>query len=156
QEKAGFDQDVSFLSKPWRSDELAAALRSALDTAGQQAIEPRRRVLLVEDEALVRMTTADVLNDLGFDVVEANNGATALVRLDPVPDVLFTDLGLPDMDGIALIAEVRKRLPGLPVVVASGRADVPDADVVWLTKPYDGRDLRAAVEEALRAKVLAR
>jgi DNA-binding response OmpR family regulator len=87
-------------------------------------------------------------------VVEAESGAAALSRLDPAPDLLICDLGLPDMDGLALIAEVRARVPGLAVVVASGRTEAPDAEVVYLTKPYDGRDLRKAVEAALRERAL--
>jgi CheY-like chemotaxis protein len=146
---------LHLLNKPWRTAELAAALGAAIEAVrGRRTVPARRRVLLVEDEGLVRMTTADVLTELGFEVVEAESGAAALSRLDPAPDLLICDLGLPDMDGLALIAEVRARVPGLAVVVASGRTEAPDADVVYLTKPYDGRDLRKAVEAALRERAL--
>jgi len=146
---------VALLGKPWRTEELGRALRAALDSARRSCAGARRRVLLVEDEVIVRMTTADVLADLGFDVVEAETGAAALARLDPAPDLLMTDLGLPDMDGLMLIEQVRARLPGLPVVIASGRTEVPEANVVFLTKPYDGHDLRTAMAAALQEEALA-
>jgi CheY-like chemotaxis protein len=142
---------LNLLQKPWRRDELARALRTALDSV--RHAEPRR-ILFVEDEPIVRMTTGEVLTELGFEVVEAGTGAEALDRLDPAPHLLMTDLGLPDMDGMALIGRVRALLPGLPVVVSSGRTATPEADVVYLLKPYDARDLRGAVEAALRGEVL--
>jgi CheY-like chemotaxis protein len=147
---------MNLLSKPWRTEELGLALRATLDSVRRPRVaETRRRVLLVEDEALVRMTTADALGDLGFDVIEAGTATDALERLEPPPDLLFTDLGLPDMDGIELIARIREQLPDIPVVVASGRTEAPDTDMVYLRKPYDGHDLRAAVGAAMREKVFA-
>ena len=142
------DPDVSLISKPWRIEELARALQSALTGAGLRP-PPQRRVLLVDDEELVRMTTADALAELGFDVIEAATGAAALARLQPPPDLLLTDLGLPDQDGLSLALEIRRRLPGMPVVVASGQNEPPDMDVVWLPKPYDVADLRRALATAL-------
>ncbi|HYZ61569.1 MAG TPA: response regulator [Acetobacteraceae bacterium] len=147
---------LNLLSKPWRTEELGRAVHAALDSVRRpRPGARRRRILLVEDEALVRMTTADALTDLGFDVVEADSGATALGRLDPKPDLLITDLGLPDMDGMQLATQIRELLPGTPVVIVSGRSEPPRLDAVFLAKPYDGRDLRAAVERALRQEVLA-
>jgi signal transduction histidine kinase/DNA-binding response OmpR family regulator len=147
---------INLLSKPWRTEELGQALRAALDSARRKRLPPtRRRVLLVEDEALVRMTTADALDDLGFEVIEAATATAALERLEPAPDLLFTDLGLPDMDGYELIARVRKRFPDMPIVIASGRMGEPGSDAIYLLKPYDGQDLRRAVGTALRERVLA-
>ncbi len=147
---------ISLISKPWRTEDLGRALRAAVDAVRPPAAAIKSGVvLLVEDEALVRMTTADALSDLGFQVLEAATGASALDRLQSPPDLMLTDLGLPDMDGMELIARARTVVPGLPVVVATGRAEPPDADVVFLTKPYNGRDLREAIEKAIHAKVLA-
>ncbi len=142
------DADVALISKPWQRDDLARAVRDALRGVALRPA-PRRRVLLVEDEELVRMTTADALAELGFDVLEASSATAALQRLDPPPDLLLTDLGLPDRDGLSLVAEIRDRLPGLPVVVASGQSEPPTDAVVWLSKPYDVASLRRAVTEAL-------
>ena len=146
------DQGVNLISKPWRAEDLGRALRTALDAARRPKPPPLpRRVLLVEDEPLVRMITADALADLGFDVLEVGTAAAALERLQPAPDLMVTDLGLPDIDGLELVAQVRALLPNLPVVVASGRSNRPGEDVVWLPKPYDGEGLRRAVEAALGA-----
>ena len=143
------DADVTLLSKPWRLDALARAVRAALDGTRTRAL-PRRRVLLVEDDEMVRMATADALAELGFDVLQAPTAAAALARLHPPPDLMLTDLGLPDQNGIVLVAEARRRIPGLPVVVASGESEPPEGDLIWLAKPYDVADLRNAVAKALR------
>ncbi len=141
------DAGVTLLSKPWRTDQLARALHAVLTGVLRPAL--RRRILLVEDEELVRMTTADALVELGFDVLQAGTGAGALSRLDPPPDLLLTDLGLPDGNGMALVADVRRRLPDLPVIVASGHSGPPDSAVVWLPKPFDRQGLCRALEDAL-------
>ena len=144
------DEGVTLLSKPWRTEQLARALHSVLSGTAARPV-PLRRVLLVEDEELIRATTADALTDLGFEVVQAGTADAALSRLDPAPDLLLTDLGLPDRNGAVLVQEVRQRLPGLPVIVASGHSESPDADVVWLAKPFDLQGLRRAVEQAVGA-----
>ncbi len=156
------DPDVRLISKPWRLDELARFLRSALDarpTTSSQGTTGRatsrgRRVLLVEDEALISMTTADLLAELGYEVEVAETGAEALRALENEVDVLITDLGLPDMDGTALIAAARHRHRDLAVIVASGRASAKAeiaGDVIWLRKPYDSEGLRQALSRAMRA-----
>ncbi len=143
------DADVALISKPWRQEDLARALRAALDGTGLRPPAPRR-ILLVEDEELVRMTTADALAELGFEVLEASTAAGAMGRLSPPPDLLLTDYGLPDQDGLALARLMRERLPSLPVVLSSGQSTAPAGDVVWLPKPYDVEALREAVAAALR------
>lgn len=115
----------------------------------------RLRLLLVEDEPLVRMTTADALAELGFEVVEAEDGADGLSRLHPPPDLLITDLGLPDIDGPELLRRARERVPGLPAVLTTGRAERPPGEFVFLRKPYNGGELRDAVLAALQAHELA-
>lgn len=138
------DEDVALISKPWRQDDLARAVRSALDGVPARPA-PRRRVLLVEPEPLLRATAADALAGLGYEVVETATAAAALTRLVPVPDLLMVDTAV---DGVGLVAEVRLRLPGLPVVLTSGRSARPEGEHVWLPKPYDIPALRAAVEAA--------
>jgi CheY-like chemotaxis protein len=110
--------------------------------------------LLVEDELLVSMTTADLLSDLGYDVAVAETGSEALRHLESDIDVLITDLGLPDMDGSALIAAARARQRGVAVVVATGRARQEAGGLgplIWLNKPYDSEDLRQALDQAMSA-----
>ncbi len=143
------DPGVILVSKPWRTPELARKLRQAI----LQAREPRaaataRRVLLVEDEMLVRMTTADLLADLGYEVVEASSAGEALDRLAAGADVLIADAALPDMEGTALAAEAVRRVPGLRVIITSGRDVAENPAYVVLDKPYNHAGLRAALEHA--------
>ncbi|MBV9750705.1 MAG: response regulator [Acetobacteraceae bacterium] len=148
------DEDVKLISKPWRTEDLGQALHGAMQSASHRETRPHRRVLLVEDEPLVRMITADALADLGFEVLEAATASAALLLLDPAPDLLVADLGLPDMDGAELILQARSILPDLPVVVASGRSAPPSGDLVFLAKPYDAGELERAVNRALTTPVL--
>ncbi|MGE4044044.1 MAG: response regulator [Acetobacteraceae bacterium] len=98
------------------------ALQAARDgwQAGASA-----RVLLVDDDALVRNVLVVGLKDAGFEVEEAPDGLSALVRLDhgERPDVLVTDFAMPGMTGASLIEEARRRMPNLPVLLMTGYAD---------------------------------
>lgn len=140
---------VRLLTKPWLAEDLARQLRAALsDRAQTERPSPPLRVLLVEDDPLVRMTTADLLANMGHEVLEAATGKEALRAMDKGADLIITDLGLPDMDGRRLIREVRERQPGIRIVVASGQNDAEEDDpkLVWLPKPYDEAMLRGALE----------
>lgn len=80
------------------------------------------RILLVDDDALVRDVIAEELADLGYEVMRAEGGPSALGLLDtgePV-DLLVTDLTMPGMDGVAMIREAQRRRPGLPSVLLTG------------------------------------
>jgi CheY-like chemotaxis protein len=84
---------------------------------------PMRRVLLVEDEALVAMIAADSLNELGYDVTEVGTARAALdcAHSDCAKfDFAVIDIGLPDRPGEHLISDLRKLCPDLPIIVASG------------------------------------
>ena len=104
------------------------------------------RVLLVEDEALIRLVTAEMLRDEGFEVFEARDGDEARALLnDPDDfDVLFTDVRMPGMlDGIDLVLLVRRRHPTIPVLVVSGyaanimrRLSGLQPAAVFISKPY--------------------
>jgi CheY-like chemotaxis protein len=91
--------------------------------------DPRSRpkVLIVEDEFLIRMTLAEALTEEGFDVVEAatgEEGATALAS-DPDFALLLTDIQLPGgPDGLTLARSARENRPDLPVIYVTGRPDV--------------------------------
>jgi len=114
------------------------------------------RVLVVEDDALIRLSAADMLANLGHSVIEAANASEALALLEAhAVDILLTDIGLPGLSGSELAARAGQLVPGLRVVFASGRDAVPDAagaDVlgkaILLRKPYGPDDLAAALTEA--------
>ena len=104
------------------------------------------RVLLVEDEALIRLVTAEMLRDEGFEVFEARNGdeARALLNDPDGFDVLFTDVQMPGtLDGIDVALHARRRHPAIPVLVVSGyaanimrRLSGLQPPAVFISKPY--------------------
>lgn len=103
---------------------------------------PRPLLLVVEDEALVRELIVLELEDAGYDIVEAEDGQTALRLLDEYPAIalLFTDIRLPGgMTGWDIAEQARARRPGLPVIYATGYSN-DDLRLVagaeFLNKPY--------------------
>lgn len=124
--------------------------------------EPRSEVLLVEDDADVRTTTALILIRRGFDVRSAANAAEALEELEQrLPDLVVADVGMPDVDGMEFTRRLR-RVSQLPVLLLTAR-DLP-SDVVagleagaddYLTKPFDG-DVLVARLRALQRRAPGR
>jgi PAS domain S-box-containing protein len=109
----------------------------------------RGLALLVDDEDLVRMSTADMLVDLGFEVVEAGSAEEALqlIKAGAKLDLLITDHLMPGMDGAQLAQQVRHLRPALPVLIVSGYAEVDGIapDLPRLTKPFRSSELEASV-----------
>ena len=108
-------------------------------------------VLLVDDEPLIRMSTADMLGDLGYSVIEANSGEAALKIVDEgfLPDILITDHLMPGITGTELASRVRTQSPATIVLIVSGYADVEGIapDLPRLTKPFRESDLARMLEE---------
>lgn len=116
------------------------------------------RILVVEDDDRVRHVAVTRLKSLGYSVLEAANGRTALELMDREGGIalLFTDMVMPGMSGTELVLEVRRRWPLLPVLFTSGYAE-PDAvrnvgvgREEWLTKPYSTADLARRLDMILR------
>lgn len=112
-------------------------------------------VLLVEDDAFTRMTGVDMIEQAGFEVIEAANADEALALLAASPvSLLFTDVDMPgSMDGLALAGEVHRRWPAIRLVVTSGHhhlgaADIPDAGT-FLRKPYRPEQVVAEIRQQL-------
>lgn len=112
------------------------------------------RILLVEDEILVRELAFEDLCDAGFDVTATGDGEKALetLREDSSFDLLLTDIRMPGaIDGWRLADEARRLIPGIRVIYATGLGDA-EGDVRpedgLLRKPYRTEDLLAAIEEA--------
>ena len=120
-------------------------------------------VLVVEDEPRVRRITISRLEDLGYRVLDAANGPSALAVLDAHPeiDLLFTDMVMPaGMTGADLAIAARARRPGIRVLFTSGYAE-PDvvergqaADAEWLRKPYNAVDLARTLRRIFDEPVL--
>jgi CheY-like chemotaxis protein len=105
-------------------------------------------VLVVEDEPVICMNAVAVIEDAGYDVVEASNADDAILLLEARTDtrVVFSDIEMPgSMDGLKLIHAVRKRWPPVVLILASGRVSPSAADMpektVFLGKPYAEVDL---------------
>lgn len=117
--------------------------------AAPTPITSRGCALLVDDEELVRMSTADMLADLGYDVIEANSAEQALQLLDEgaAPDIVITDHLMPGMSGVELAGRVRAQRPGLPILIVSGYAEVEGIapDLPRLTKPFRSVELAASI-----------
>lgn len=99
-----------------------------------------RTVLLVEDDAIVRMGTMALLESQGHQVIEAESGETALALLQDGAeiDALVTDFAMPGMNGAEVVRTVRSLRPGLPALIVTGYADTPDLGeaVRLLRKPF--------------------
>jgi CheY-like chemotaxis protein len=115
-------------------------------------------ILLVEDDQEVREYTRAALTSLGYRVLEAGDGISALRILEESPDValLFTDVGLPGMNGRRLAQEAHNRLPNLKVLYTTGYArnaivhhGLLDADVELLPKPFTVETLGRKIRQVL-------
>ncbi|MFC3075098.1 PAS domain S-box protein [Shinella pollutisoli] len=155
------DAGVELLSKPYSREALARKVRATLNARRKAAPpppeEPARRelkVLLVEDDFLIRLNAADLLQELGHAVVEAGTAEEALEILKGERfDVLLTDIGLPKMSGSELAAEARALDAAIGVVFATGHNTLPpvpgERPPVLLQKPYDTEAVAVALEKAL-------
>ena len=103
------------------------------------------RILIVEDEMLVRMFAVDALEDVGFQVLQAGDAGEATAALASASDVcaVIVDMGLPDRSGDQLAAEMRAQRASLPILIASGRSErelkdkfAADKRIGVLVKPY--------------------
>jgi CheY-like chemotaxis protein/two-component sensor histidine kinase len=123
----------------------------ALPAASSSVGEPRHfRVLVVDDDPIVAAGTAAMIEDLGHSAIEALSAAAALdvLRSTPEVDLVVTDYAMPGMTGIEMAAAIRRDRPDLPVVIATGYADVPTEEVKLprLSKPYRQQELATLME----------
>jgi PAS domain S-box-containing protein len=159
------DAGVDLLGKPYTTEALARKVRHVLanqaqrEQAGgrlandayfaQKAVAPMPplKVLLVEDDELIRANTMELLQDLGHSVIEASNAEKALAAIKAVPvDVLIADVGLPGMSGEQLANKARELRPAICVVFATGYDHVVEMPGAFLLrKPYDSVSIMAAL-----------
>jgi CheY-like chemotaxis protein len=119
------------------------------------------RVLVVDDEALIRWSIAETLTHAGCEVTEAASAKEALERLaaGPLPDVVLLDYRLPDSNDLTLLAGIRRMAPRSPVIMMTAYA-TPAVHVGALelgvhrvvTKPLDMGDVLPLVQEAYEAR----
>jgi CheY-like chemotaxis protein len=110
------------------------------------------RILVVEDEPLIRMDVAEILRAAKFDILEAANADEAIKMLERYSDIrlIFTDIDMPgSMNGLKLVAAVRDRWPPVRIIATSGHfkvqaGDLP-ADALFISKPYQPAQIINAV-----------
>ena len=123
----------------------------------------KARILVVDDEASARSGLAKLLDQEGYDVDTAADGLLALELVaEKAPHLVITDLKMPKMDGMELLAKVREQNPSIPTIVTTAFSDVSSAVQAmrsgaedYLTKPIDFDALLLAVERALQRRELA-
>jgi CheY-like chemotaxis protein len=178
------DAGVELLSKPYTREALARKFRHVMANQRQRAVAAPARpcttpaaipapaatrppagaagqvtILLVEDDAVIRATTAELLQGAGYVVVDAASAEDAMTALQTVPiDVLVTDVNLPGASGPAFAQTARALRPGVGIVFASGdtAAVPPGTDAVLLAKPYGTDALHAAIAAAVRGQTMER
>jgi PAS domain S-box-containing protein len=122
------------------------------------------KVLIVDDEELIRLNLRALLEDLGYNVTEAVNGRDGLDAFDRErPDLVLTDLRMPEMDGLTLIAELRDKNIETPIIVISGTGTIQDAIAAvrlgawdYMVKPVeDAQGCEIIIKRALeRARLM--
>jgi DNA-binding NtrC family response regulator len=118
----------------------------------------RPTVLVVEDEALIRLDIVLVLEEAGFDVLEAENVADAVAVLSEHPEIraVFTDVDMPGaMDGLKLAAVVYAQSPQTKIIITSGHRNVKPSDIPaasrFVSKPYNPAIIAENLAEMLAA-----
>ena len=115
-------------------------------------------VLVVDDDAAVRLVLAGLLSQAGYEALPAGSGPEALALLETRDvDVMLTDLSMPGMSGMQLVHKVAEREPGLPMIVLTAHGSVPVAVAAmkagacdFMLKPFDRADVRRVVDKAIR------
>lgn len=167
------DPGVELLSKPYTREALARKVRHVLSNREQRQtiraapaatpVDADRdpgsdslgSILLVEDDALIRMNTADILRDAGYEVDEASSAEEAIVLLREKPaDVLVTDVKLPGASGKELAQQALEMLPGIAIIFATGDVSALDGanGAIVVTKPYSLADILRAVGKCMTGR----
>ena len=163
------DPGVELLAKPYTREALARKIRHVLANQAQRRVAQGSQhsanektfkdatVLLVEDDDLIRLTTTEMLSDIGCKVKEASTAQEALKILDEQPvDILLTDVGLPGVSGLQLARDVYARRPDLRVVLATGdsgvKSEAARLGAIFIVKPYTPASLRQGLEHAMKKR----
>ena len=114
-------------------------------------------VLVVEDEAVLRLHAMDIVEEAGFTAIEAKNADEAIAILESRSDItlLFTDVHMPgSMDGLKLAHAVRNRWPPIKIVVVSGHIQLDQEDLPlksrFFGKPFEARKMIAELQDMIR------
>src|SRR3979490_375166 len=118
--------------------------------------QPTAKVLVVEDEMMLRMRAVDIVEDAGFTPIEAVNADDALAILESRTDIelLFTDIQMPgSMDGLNLAYAVNQRWPSIKIILVSGQLKLTDndkpADSRFFGKPLEVKQMIAVMQDMM-------
>jgi signal transduction histidine kinase len=142
---------------PRASTAAASMIRSSEIVKPPVAVQPCN-VLVVDDDLLVLTGTAALIEDLGHTAFEAQSAAEALAKLASglAIDLVITDHAMPNMTGLQLAQSIQEKHPDLPIILATGYADLPCDPalprLVKLAKPCSQHDIAAAIHTALSFK----
>lgn len=111
-------------------------------------------ILVVDDDAQVRIIVAEFLEDFGYSVAQADGGTEALQVIDATPSLrlVITDIRMPDMSGFELADQATARHRGLKIILISGYFAAPHMTRRFLRKPFRMKELETAVREELEAE----
>ena len=123
------------------------------------------KILVVDDDAAVRMTIEHILRDAGYDVLTADDGIRGMAMFrSEQPDLIVTDIIMPEQEGIQTIAEMRKARPDAKIIAISGGGRVGNADLLQMaralgamdvvSKPFDPDELLTIVENCLAGRAV--
>lgn len=162
-EQPGGEEQVRASSMGIRDYVLNPVVIRALNDTIRRALGRRRRkgetvarILVVDDDPLIREMLATTLRDAGYETAGVASGHEAVERFETTPpDLVITDILMPDGDGMQAIAKLRRRAPGLKVLAISGGSDMESARYLraaesfgatrTLVRPFDNRQLLDAV-----------
>ncbi|HEX7500584.1 MAG TPA: sigma-54 dependent transcriptional regulator [Polyangia bacterium] len=143
---------------PWTRFKVEA---DSADPKWEEAMKdgsfPGKSALVADDDDMVRSTLGRLLRHLDMDVLDAADGGDAIRKVDERPfDLVISDLSMPEADGFAVLASVRKKQPRTPVIILTGAGGVPDSVRAmregafdFLTKPFHPTALTEVVRAAL-------
>ena len=141
---------------PQATDERAIVLPNE-NASSPESTSPTYLILVVDDDVLVGMGTAAMLEDLGHDVLEATSGQSALAILAERSDIdmVITDHAMHGMTGVQLAQHIRHQRPTMPIILATGYAELPHGqttDLPRLPKPFHQMHLAAIIAKVVGAK----
>lgn len=133
-----------------------AAQPSHPASAPAAPVSTQRTILVIDDDADIRLVLVELLQSLGYRLIEAADDASAMASLEQSPDLAIVDCELAGQNGIELAARLLDRRPDLPIIFATGYNEAPTSDprlqsVPFLRKPFRIAELARTVGAALGA-----
>ncbi|MEE9146223.1 MAG: response regulator [Candidatus Tectomicrobia bacterium] len=156
---AGID---AFCMKPVIGQDLAVIIQRVIGQRSQPKTHAGARILLIDDDAPLRSTLHQLLEEAGYEVIDASDGDQGIQRYRETPtDLVITDLLMPHKEGLETIQELRREFPAVKIVAISGGGKAGNLDFLpaaqqfgaqrFLRKPFEQDELLGTIEEILQA-----